>query len=231
MKIGLSSDFLEKYPTAQIGYLNAEVSVTKVCCYVDALKADLKKHLEQQGVNSTNFAIHPALSLWRAIYEDHFQVKAKTYRSSLEALVKRVVTGKELWNICSVVDLYNCCSIFAMLPMGGYDLDKISGEIQVRFGKAGETFLALGEREPVEVQPHHVVYSDQEKILCWLWNHKDSRETCIDENTKRVLFFIDGFDRAKVQNALNLLAEHLVNGGCDPLKRGILDKREPCLLC
>ncbi len=227
MLIHIDDEVLGKYPGMEIGYLVARVSVKQSDPFVESLKERLGKHLEDQGINATNFAAHPSISLWRKIYEEDFQVKAKTYRSSIEALVRRVVTGKEIWNICNVVDLYNCCSILSLLPMGGYDLKKISGGIAIRYGKEGETFCGLGEREKTPIQSSHVVYADAERILCWLWNHKDSAETCIDATSQDVLFFIDSFERDRVEAALKQLGENLTKIGCLPLETGILNRISP----
>lgn len=227
MLISLEKEIVEKYQGVAIGYLVAQVSIKKTDSFVENLKHGLGKVLLEQNINATNFVNHPSLSVWRKIYEEDFQVKAKTYRSSVEALVRRVVTGKEVWNICNVVDLYNCCSIISLLPMGGYDLSKISGDIKIRYAKEGEEFLGLGEREKIETKPNHVVYADDERIICWLWNHKDSAETCIDENSKCVIFFIDSFDLSSLQTALKQLADNLKQIDCIPLDSGILNKDFP----
>ena len=224
MQIQIDAQILEQFPNVQIGFLIANVTVKNHDPFVEGLKKGLNQHLQEKGINATNFAAHPAIALWRDIYEKTFLVKPKTYRSSIESLLKRVVTGKELWNICNIVDLYNCCSIFSLLPMGGYDLRKIAGEICIRFGKTAEKFRGLGEKEATNIEPHHIVYADTKRILCWLWNHKDAAETCIDKSTESVIFFIDSFDLNEVQNALNQLSEFLEKIGCTPLESGILNQ-------
>lgn len=223
MWIKIDDKIFEKYPQTEIGYLIAQVTVSKSDPYVENLKLGLEKHLCSLGINPTNFVTHPAISLWRKIYEADFEVKAKTFRSSIEALLKRVVTGKGIWNISNVVDLYNCCSLLSLLPMGGYDLCKISGDIKIRFAKEGETFLGLGEREKTEIRPNHVVYADDQRIMCWLWNHKDSAETCIDDHSKSVIFFVDAFEQSSVRAALQLLSKELNRIHSVPLQSGILN--------
>lgn len=224
MWIRLEDKILENYPNAAIGYLTAEVNIRNQDPYVETLKTQISEHLNQKGINPTNFAAHPDIAIWRTIYERDFGVKASTYRSSIEALVRRVVTKKELWSICNVVDLYNCCSILSLLPMGGYDLGKISTGITIRYAHESETFLGIGSREKISVQPNHIAYADEEKLICWLWNHKDSAETCIDENTTQVIFFVDSFDLIKAKMALNLLEEQLRNIHCIPIEKGLLHK-------
>lgn len=227
MLITLEDRVLEKYPEAEIGYLVAQVEVHKNAPFVEELKSTLAAHLQKMGINATNFAVHPSIAAWREVYEKDFQVKAKSYRSSIESLLRRVVTGKGIWNISSVVDLYNCCSIFSLLPMGGYDLQKISGDITIRYARAGEQFLPLGEREKVVVEPHQIVYADTQRLLCWLWNHKDCAETSIGMETQQVLFFMDALEPHKVVGALDQLAFYLEKIHCQPLIRGVLNSGVP----
>ncbi|MFC2049310.1 B3/4 domain-containing protein [Chlamydiota bacterium] len=224
MLFSIDDKIFENYPQTEIGYLVAQVCVRKSDPFVENLKCSLQEHLLNQGINPTNFVAHPSLAIWRKIYEENFGVKPKTYRSSIESLIRRVVTGKGIWNICNIVDLYNCCSILSLLPMGGYDLNKIVGDVKIRYAEEGETFLGLGEKEKIQTLPNHIVYSDDQRILCWLWNHKDSAETCIDEDSKSVVFFIDAFEHNSVLSALKLLAENLRLIQSTILEAGILNK-------
>lgn len=227
MLVKIEHEVLEKYPEAEIGYLVAQVNVKKNDLFVESLKQTLEKHLQKQGINATNFAVHPSISQWRKIYEKDFQMKAKTYRSSIESLLQRIVTGKKIWNICNVVDLYNCCSILSLLPMGGYDLKKLSGEVKIRYAKDGESFWGLGEKERITTKSNQVVYADDQRIICWLWNHKDSAETSIDETSQYVLFFIDSFEHNKVELALNEFEKNLEKIQCFSLEKGILNRASP----
>ncbi len=227
MFVHVDKKVFDAFGGAQIGYLVAQVNVTKSDPFVEKLKEKLFETLLGKGINATNFAIHESIAIWRKIYENNFKVKAKTYRSSLEALVKRVVTGKQIWSICNIVDLYNCCSVHSMLPMGGYDLGKISGDIAIRFGQPGEKFRGLGLPNLEEVMEHHLVYADDARVLCWLWNYKDAEESCIDEHTKEVVFFIDSANEASsatLNSAIDYLKEMLSWIGCVTTKKGVLNK-------
>ena len=166
MHVKIDPKVLEKYPQMEIGYVVAKVQVRPNDPVVEELKLSLLTHLQEKGINTTNFAAHPSISLWRKIYEEDFWVKPKTYRSSIEALLRRLVLGKSLWSICNVVDLYNCCSVLSLLPMGGYDLDKVNGVMSIRFAACGETFLGLGERQAISTQPTQVVYADDSRVMC-----------------------------------------------------------------
>lgn len=230
MVVRIEDQVLEKYPEAQIAYLVAKVSVNKNEPFVEGLKVGLKETIKSQGIDANNFLNHSNIFIWRKIYEKDFHVNVKNYASSVEALLARVLKGKKLWDICNIVDLYNCCSIAHLLPMGGYDLSKVSGDITIRFGHEQDRFLGLGEREPSRVKSDHVVYADANKVLCWLWNYKDSAETCIDMNTKEVVFFIDSAQESthqSLQKALQALMANLEKINCSPVVHGILNRTSP----
>lgn len=230
MEISIENAIVGKYPKLEIGYLAADVVVNKRDDFVENLKASLPEKLKEMGIDATNFTAHPNLSIWRKIYKEEFQVKESVHRSSLEALIRRVVAGKELWNICNVVDLYNCCSVLTLFPMGGYDLNKISGDIVIRHAKEEEPFQGIGEKQKEQAKTNHIVYADSQRLICWLWNHKDAIDTCIDENTKRVIFFIDSINPENpctIQSALGLLFSYLKEIGGEPFASGILNKETP----
>src|SRR6266849_5530848 len=67
------------------------------------------------------------------------------YRGSAEALLRRVVAGKGLPQIDAVVDVINLVSVESRLPIGLYDLGHVSGDIVVRAGRAGETYMGIGK--------------------------------------------------------------------------------------
>jgi|694.fasta_scaffold02776_8 DNA/RNA-binding domain of Phe-tRNA-synthetase-like protein len=223
MQLRIEDRILEKYPETAIGYLTARVAIAKHDPWIENLKFSLNHHLQEQKIHLLNFQEHPNIATWRKIYSEDFQVNLKNYRSSLEALLQRILSGKNIWNICNVVDLYNCHSILSLLPMGGYDLAKVSGGVTVRYGLSSETFLGLGEKRAQMIQPNHIVYADYERIICWLWNHKDASATCIDETTKHVLFFIDTFEQSRALIALKRLAQDLEKIHCCPLEMGVLN--------
>jgi len=69
------------------------------------------------------------------------------YRLSAEALLRRVVKGKGLYQVNNVVDLLNLTSVRSGFSIGGYDAEKIEGEIQLSIGKANEPYEAIGRGE------------------------------------------------------------------------------------
>ena len=61
------------------------------------------------------------------------------YRPASEALIRRLLQGKVLYQIDTLVDLINLASMAYGYSIGGFDADKIVGErLTLGIGKAGE---------------------------------------------------------------------------------------------
>src|SRR5690554_3559442 len=69
---------------------------------------------------------------------------ANKYRPSGEALCRRILKGQGLYQIDTLVDLINLISLKTGYSIGGFDADKIKGNLTLSVGKAGETFEAIG---------------------------------------------------------------------------------------
>jgi DNA/RNA-binding domain of Phe-tRNA-synthetase-like protein len=66
------------------------------------------------------------------------------YRPSAEALCRRLLLSKELYEINTLVDLINLVSIHTGFSIGGFDADKVQGPLSIGVGQAGEPFEAIG---------------------------------------------------------------------------------------
>jgi DNA/RNA-binding domain of Phe-tRNA-synthetase-like protein len=167
-----------------------------------------------------------AIKEWRDAYR-LFGLKPSKFRSSIEQLYKRALKGDFLRTHFPLVNLYCYISIVNMIPMGGYDLDRIKDQIEIRPTKSGEKFQGIGEREPIESQPDVISYSDAEGILCWAWNHRDSLRTCLNDRTQSAIFFADsatGATRKMAERAIQDLAKTLVEIGCRKAAEFVLDR-------
>ncbi len=66
------------------------------------------------------------------------------YRLSAEALHRRIINQKGLYQINTIVDIINFSSIKTGYSIGGYDFDKINGEIILRKGSKDDVYEAIG---------------------------------------------------------------------------------------
>jgi DNA/RNA-binding domain of Phe-tRNA-synthetase-like protein len=81
----------------------------------------------------------------RALYR-RFGIDPTRVRPSSEALLRRIKKGEPFPRINSLVDVANAMSVQLQVPVGLYDLEKVSGgELVVRLGKEGESYTGIGK--------------------------------------------------------------------------------------
>jgi len=225
-RINLSIDnrIYAQHPDVSVGYLCAQqLDNAHGKILPGKIMEDTVTAVRDSGITKENIADAPSVRLWRGIYS-HCGVKPNKYRSSLESLLRRFL--KESYRpIHTVVDLYNYVSLANLLPMGGYDSSRVSGGIRLRYAKQGDRFVSLGG-ESIEVIPTHIVYADDEEVICWMWNHRDATKTMITPHTTSGIFLIDGAGveaPKRIRSALKMLTDGLIQLGAIPTNSGILD--------
>ena len=113
-------------------------------------------------------------------------------RPASEALVRRIVQGRRLPRINTVVDAYNLASALSGVPIAAFDADRISGNrLSMRFARPGEEFLGIGMKEPRKLAGRELVVEDDEGLVA-IYPYRDAERTKISEDTKRVLLMICG---------------------------------------
>ena len=127
----------------------------------------------------------PAISASRKAYKACGKDPAR-YRLSAEALLRRVVNRNELYQINNVVDALNLVSISTGFSIGGYDDDKIEGDVVFGIGQPGEPYFGIGRGElNIEGMP---VFRDA--IGAFGTPTSDSERTSVSLETKRFLMII-----------------------------------------
>jgi DNA/RNA-binding domain of Phe-tRNA-synthetase-like protein len=112
------------------------------------------------------------------------------YRCSAEALLRRVVKGKDLYRINNVVDMINFISLSSCFSIGCYDFDQLIVPIIFDIGKMGETYHAIGRgKMNIESLP---VFRD--KIGPFGSPTSDSERSMITEKTRNIIIVIIDFN-------------------------------------
>lgn len=113
------------------------------------------------------------------------------YRPASEALIRRVLQGKALYQIDTLVDLINLASMAFGYSIGGFDADKFVGNtLTLGIGKEGEPYEGIG-RGMINI--HGLpVYRDE--IGGVGTPTSDHERTKITINTTHLLVLINGYD-------------------------------------
>ncbi|TFF94427.1 hypothetical protein EU546_04900 [Candidatus Thorarchaeota archaeon] len=127
-------------------------------------------------------------SAYRELYWS-FGMDPTKLRVSSEALVRRIVKGRNLWRISNLVDVANLASARHRLPIGLVDESSLVGALRVRSARPGEVFRRIGGDE-LECRGREIVVADEEKIICFGFATHDSEESKITKDTARALLIV-----------------------------------------
>jgi DNA/RNA-binding domain of Phe-tRNA-synthetase-like protein len=190
-RVTIDSQLKNKCPRTALGCITADVETSVSpqglidelnCCEQAIVKlAEPRAVLESPQIVAT-----------RATYKALGKDPAR-YRGSAEALLRRVIAGKSLPRINTVVDIINLVSIESRMSIGLYDLAHVSGDIMFRAGRAGESYKGIGKYDlnleslPIfcdAAGPHGSPTSDSER-------------TMVTESTNNVLAIVISFAGAE----------------------------------
>jgi len=127
-------------------------------------------------------------------------------RPSSEALLRRAIQQKPLYQISTLVDVANYCSLDFQLCIGLYDLARMQGQITFRLGQPGEGYAGINKGW-INVTGRLTLADD----LGPFGNpSSDSDRTKITMDTTSALFVLFApadFDPIKLQDAANKAVE------------------------
>jgi DNA/RNA-binding domain of Phe-tRNA-synthetase-like protein len=155
---------------------------------------------------------HPYIAAWREAYRK-FGAKPRDYPSSVENLTRRVLNGAQIAHINNLVSLYNTISLRYILPVGGEDLDKITGDVLLtRAGNDEPAMILLGEKEARTPHPGEIIYKDDVGAICRRWNWKEADRTKLTRETRNAFLVIETLPPVThdiVETAIHELADLL----------------------
>ena len=138
------------------------------------------------------------------------------YRPASESLIRRMLQGKNLYQIDTLVDLINLASIAYGYSIGGFDADKFVGDtITLGVGKEGEPYEGIG-RGMINIQGLPVYRDLQGGVGTPTSDHE---RTKISLDTKHLVVLINGYDGKEervIENARfiqNLLRKYAQSDG------------------
>jgi len=189
---------------------------TRLCC----IQCDVQIHTGHDNLNreissitkdiQTRYSVED-ISQIPTIKEtkDAYRVLGKDpsrYRPSAEALTRRVVQGKGLYRINNVVDHLNLVSLQSGFSIGGYDQDKIAGNIQFGIGEKDEPYEAIG-RGSLNIENLALFRDDQGAFGS---PTSDSLRTMVTDQTNRFLMIIIDFrNNRMLEDARELSIDYL----------------------
>ncbi|KOX11135.1 B3/4 domain-containing protein [Streptomyces sp. NRRL B-3648] len=151
----------------------------------------------------------PRIDAWHTAYRA-FGTNPRRVRPSVDALGRRLAKKGSLPRINPAVDSYNAVSVRHGLPAGAFDLDRVSGDVDIRYADGTESFTPLGEPGTVEhPRPGEIIYADAAGVLTRHWNHRDAHRTRVTADSARVAFVLETLHADRDAGLLKAAAEEL----------------------
>jgi len=212
MKLTISPEVREMFPHVKLGVLVAKDirNTQETPAEVTNWMRNVEKTFTGLCPTVEELARCPRIEDWREAYRK-FGFKPNQHRCSVEALCRRVVQGKELPQISTVVDIYNGISVKHTVPVGGDDCDLVDGTIVLAVADGSEKFVMLGDKTET-IKKGEIVYRDDKEVLCRSWNYRESEKSKITEKTKSMCLVVEGLEhtsREAIERALGDLREML----------------------
>lgn len=189
MKIIVSDEIETVCPTFVGACVEAQVENTPYCQElwdeIDALGEKYKQTLTTESLKEMS-GIAATRRVYRACGKD-----PSRYRPASEALIRRMLQGKKLYQIDTLVDLVNLASIAYGYSIGGFDADKFEGEtLTLGMGKAGEPYEGIG-RGMINIEGLPV-YRDEKGGVGTPTS--DNERTKMELKTTHLVVLINGYD-------------------------------------
>lgn len=148
--------------------------------------AEARKNLAGDSLHE-----HPHLDAWRKKYSS-FGCGPRRARCSAEALLERCLK-KGLAPIHRMVDVYNAVSIKHVVPVGGEDLDRVLGDVVLRFSTGNEVFVGSDRTGTTITHPEReeVIWVDGEGVTCRRWNWRQCSRTALTEQSVSAYFVLE----------------------------------------
>jgi len=133
---------------------------------------------------------HPTFRAYRTFFWN-IGIDPTKIRPAAEALTRRILAGKPLPCINTLVDTYNLASIKTRIALATFDSDKLDGNLLMRFAKEGEQIIGIGMDKPFVMKGGEIVVTDEKKLIA-VYPYRDADNTKVTEKTKNILIVVCG---------------------------------------
>ena len=128
------------------------------------------------------------------ILHDKTGVKRRKNVPASENLIRLLEKNHGMFYINQAVDIYNLISLESKLALGAHNIDRVDGNVTLRFTDGSERFVPIGQTEPIPVAPHEYCYCDDaNEVLCRL-EIRQVEKTKVDEDARNVFYIVQGND-------------------------------------
>lgn len=153
--------------------------------FVPVLLREFREHLRLETLKD-----EPILRAYRDFYW-RVGIDPTKIRPASEALLRRVLQGKELPRINTLVDAYNLASMKTRISIAAFDAAHLHGDLRMRPARMGEEFLGIGMERPAILKGAEVVCEDDDGLVA-IYPYRDAHRTRVTTATTDTVFMTCG---------------------------------------
>ena len=216
MKLAISPEIVNTFPGLRIAVLvvkgidNKGTDTDLQARKVEAANRMYKEYTYER------LAERSEIEAWREAYRK-FGAKPKESRPTAEAFLRRLIKGDDFPTISKAVDSYLLVETEYFLPVGGYDLSHVTGDIHLRLSAGDEPFVPIGATREEVTRSGEVIYADDARVLTRKWNFRDCDECKITDESRDIALFTEApfpeIDSSKLKASIEQMAQ-LITSYC-----------------
>ena len=202
-EIRIQEKIFEAYPTFRRGIVVAKQMQNSG--HSGELEVMLREVIAEAAERPIDLKKDPRIKVWNEAHRQ-FGSNPNKYPPAHCALLKRVQkSGAQIPFINKTVAIMNYNAIKDKIPVGGDDLMRADGTLELRYAQGTENFTPLGKPDTVEhPEPGEIIYvvSESREVMCRRWNWRNGYKTLISEETESIVMNTDGLGEDSEERAL-----------------------------
>lgn len=144
------------------------------------------------------------------ILHDNTGVRRHHNIPASQNLIRLLVKRGDMAYINLAVDVYNLISLESKLALGAHDMDRVDGNVTLRFTDGTERFVPIGQAGPIPIGAHEYSYCDDaNEVLCRL-EIRQVEKTKVGEATRNVFYIVEG-NQATEHGLLEEVAKQIID--------------------
>lgn len=206
MVIGIARELLDIGVFVSYAILR-NIRVTETPGVVDSMLRAEEERIRSVIVDVSRLTGNPIIQAYRK-FMWRLGIDPTKVRPSSEALARRVLHGGSIPRINNIVDIGNLVSLKTLVPIGLYDLDKVSPPLLLKLSEGHEDFAPIGSRDVEKLRRGIPIIVDSKGLVLHIYPHRDSRLSMVMDSTKNLLVIscgAPGVPRALVKESTEMV--------------------------
>ena len=210
MSLNINSEIKTRFPNLHALTLDIQgVTIKKKDTELEKFKKEVEE-LARNDYTLESVKDHPTFRAYRTFFWV-IGIDPTKIRPAAEALTRRILAGKPLPRINTLVDAYNLASIKTRIALATFDADKLEGKLLMRFAEKNEQIVGIGMDKPFVMKGGEIVLSDGKKLIA-VYPYRDADNTKVTESTKNVSIVVcgvPGIGKEMLENASSVTLEYV----------------------